>query len=229
MSIRKIKWLRRAFRFNYTVDDLKTLNEIPASTLRDSSKIVIVDNEIDKMQTVIESLRNNGYNVQTRTDVTSVSDIAPYDIVISDIQGVGQSIDSVEEGYGFIRQVSNLYPLKGIGVYSGVYFALKEPIEGMMLIQKDDSIQTWTENLDAKLRDIKDPAKMWKWIGKKLCENNVPSIVMAKIEDDYVDRVINNKSMDGFPSDRISDDSLMNILNLAVRTISLSVTASRLV
>jgi len=202
------------------------ISNIPISDLRQQSQIVIIDDKIEEMSHIVRGLRSNGFNIVTRKDVASIKDVASYDIVISDIQGVAQDIDGDEQGYGFIRQVSKNYPLKGVGVYSGISYTLKDGIEGLIVIQKDDSVQTWCDNLDAKLQEIKNPTEVWTWIAKKLVYNRISTRLIAKIEDDYVDRILNKKTMDGFPSSDLHNEGLTNTILAAARTISIGLRIS---
>lgn len=220
MNLRNIKLIRNLTNCPYTVDDLKLIPEMPIRELRQKSQIVIIDDQIDTMAEIVDGLRRNAFNVKTRKDVESVQDVEPYDIVISDVQGVATGLDQEEEGYGFIRQVAKNYPLKGIGVYSGISYTLKSPIPGMMVIQKDDGVQTWCDIIDSKLLEIKDPALIWAWMARKMVDGKIPAKTIAKVEDDYVYRVINNKSMEGFPSVNLGNESVVNSLSLAARMLS---------
>lgn len=223
MNLRKYKWLRKCGFPKYTVTELQNIPEMQISQLRKSASIVIIDDELEKMDRIIKGLRNLDFNIRDRKDVLAISDVESFDIVICDIQGVASGLHPDEEGFGFIRQVAKVYPNKGIGVYSGINYTLREGIEGMMVIQKDDNVTAWADQIDAKIKQIKHPAYVWKGIAKNLINHNVPAKILARIEDDYVDRVKNSKSWDGFPDIELENETLKLMMQSAIRMLPIAI------
>lgn len=219
MNLRRYKLIRRILQCPYSVTDARIIRSLTTNQLRESSKIVIIDDQIEEMSALIERLRSNKFNITPQNDITSLNDIEAYDIVIIDLQGVGKKIDPDEEGFGVIKQISKNYPEKGLGVYSGNNHKLKENIPGLMVIQKDGNNDHWTSIIDTKLENIKNPCHIWKFMACKLINNDVSAKIIAKIEDDYFDRIINNKSMDGFPDVESLDVDLTPYITLIAKAI----------
>lgn len=186
----------------YTCADLAPLNTLTGSMMN-SIKIAIVD---DEKFLFLDNLRNSGYNICQLSDVENIDSIAAYDIVISDVNGVGKKLDETGQGLALIRQIRRRYPNKELGIYSGATHKIPENIGGVMVFEKDDSLDAWKEKIDSLIKKMGDPTNVWKKLCHMYIDHGIPSKTIAKIEDDYVYRVLHKKNFESFPSEALHID-----------------------
>jgi hypothetical protein len=67
-------------------------------------------------------------------------------------------------------------------------------------------LDAWKDKIDSLILKIGDPMNVWKKLCHMYVDHSIPTKNIAKIEDDYVYRVINKKSFDNFPSDSLHID-----------------------
>lgn len=172
---------------------LKSPNSI--NELRKYANILVID---DNEFVPERFLRANGYQMQHKIDIDTIKDVAPYDIIMCDISGVGKKLGFEREGAFIIREIHANYPNKRIIAYSSnTYDASYNQFFSMadFVAPKDLGIDDWIGVLDDQVKKSVDPVKQWEKIRDYLLENNVSTLTIAKIEDKYVSAV-NKKSFD---------------------------------
>lgn len=205
MSLRKYRFIRSFFRNDYKITDLKTRHRLTNGTLsnRQCVKIAIIDDE-DVSEQLVECLRRKGFDITTITSIEHINLLSEFHVIISDVNGVAVKIDPQKQGLGLIMELSRLYPQKALAIYSGSTHKLNNLPEGVMVINKDDDIDTWTGKIDKLIEKVTDPIVIWKLIASNMVKAEVPASVMACIEDDFVCRVINKQDFSTFPDDNVN-------------------------
>ena len=143
-------------------------------------------------------LKANGYQIHHKTDIDTIKDVEPYDIVLCDISGVGKNLRYAKGGAFIIREIHANYPNKRIIAYTSytcdpdynIFLSIAD-----FVAPKDFGIDDWIGVLDDQVRRAIDPVNQWKKIRTYLLENDVSTLTIAKIEDKYVSAV-NNKDFD---------------------------------
>lgn len=77
---------------NHQVSDLKTvyaLKDEDLLKLRRQFEILFID---DDEIAYLDNLKNNGFNVTYKPDITDIKDVAAYNIIMCDINGVGKEL-----------------------------------------------------------------------------------------------------------------------------------------
>ncbi|WP_461811544.1 hypothetical protein [Faecalimonas sp.] len=157
-------------------------------------------------------LQANGYQMQHKTDIDSIKDVEPYDIILCDISGVGKKLGFVKEGAFIIREIHANYPNKRIIAYtSNTYDADYNQFFSMadFVAPKDLAIDDWINVLDEQIKKSIDPVNQWKKIRNYLLENEVSTLTIAKIEDKFVEAV-NSKNFDKLKIFVQGNDSKLN-------------------
>lgn len=134
-------------------------------------------------------LRANGYQISHKTDIDTLRDIEPYDIILCDISGVGRKLGYAKEGAFIIREIHANYPNKRVIAYTSYtykadynrFFSMAD-----FVATKDLGIDDWINVLDEQVKNSIDPVKQWIKIRDYLLENDVSTLTIAKIEDKYV-------------------------------------------
>lgn len=176
---------------------LKLPNSI-AELRKHVNMLVIDDNEF----TPESFLKANGYQIHHKTDIDTIKDVEPYDIILCDISGVGKKLGYTKEGAFIIREIHANYPNKRIIAYTSYtydpeynqFFSMAD-----FVAPKDFGIDDWINVLDEQVRKSIDPVKQWVKIRNYLMENEVSTLTIAIIEDKFV-AAVNNKSFDKLKS-----------------------------
>ena len=174
------------------IDDLKGDIRPPIATLRDKVKIVAIDDDGFEYAAV---LRQHGFKITVLNDITDISAIETYPIVISDIAGVGLSFQSPFHGAHVIAEIRKRYPNKYLIVCTGQrfdasynrFFALCDTS-----MSKDTESQDWVEALDDAIITCVDPVAQWKKARQVIVPHVSPSRLM-QLEDQYVRAVLKNR------------------------------------
>lgn len=114
-----MKWLNRIFKNrnrNLYSSALEMIEGSNISSLRKKTKILLVDDESDDIYQV---LKERQYDVYYKNDMTYAIEAEPFEIVIMDIRGVAQRLQSSMEGFTLACDVKKKYPLKKVCCYSG--------------------------------------------------------------------------------------------------------------
>lgn len=172
---------------------LKLPNSI--TELRKHVNMLVID---DNDFTPEPFLKANGYQINHKTDIDTIKDVEPYDIILCDISGVGKKLGYEKGGAFIIREIHANYPNKRIIAYTSYtynpdynqFFSMAD-----FVAPKDLGIDDWIDVLDEQVKKSIDPVNQWNKIRDYLIENNVSTLTIAKIEDKFVSAV-NDKNFD---------------------------------
>lgn len=187
-------------RKRLTINDLNTVASVYNRVQRDRFKIAIID---DEDFVYLERLRNLGFNITKYDDIHDLNMLESYDIIISDIKGVGKSFNSDVEGAFILHELKKKYPYKEFAAYTGSAFDIKinNYLSGIQIIKKDFSIEEWTSAIDLLIHKISNPKQIWKKMRATLLEKDIPLLDLVDLEDEFVDAIVNHGgNLENFPS-----------------------------
>jgi len=190
----------RRFWKKYFISDLKNIPLSPVGMRRDKCKIAVIDDDPFLYE---DKLRHLGFNLIVFADIDDVHQLEAYPVVISDIRGVGKRFQSEFGGAFLIQECKKIYPNKAYAVYSGSMQNLQivSMLQDVMVIKKDETIDNWTTYIDTMIDSLTNPVICWKKIRMLLLEQDMPLTSIARIEDEYVDVILNrNGDFSKFPS-----------------------------
>lgn len=160
------------FRKFHVINELSLSTQTFKPAQRGEFKIAIVDDEVFLY---LEQLRRLGFNITTYKDVTDLNMLSSYDVIISDIKGVGKDFNSEFEGAFLLRELKKKYPYKGFAAYTGSAFDIRINtfLVDIQIIKKDITIDEWCNAIDSLIRNISDPKTVWNRIRKDLLDKEV--------------------------------------------------------
>lgn len=168
----------------------RQLNKTQAD-LRGAVKIAVIDDE--KFQP-LANLKSYGYNITLFDDISKISEIEGFDIVLSDLMGVGAHFDKTIGGASVIKEIKANYPTKIVIAYtgaranSGEAIAAKEHCDHFL--KKDADLTEWSEMLDAFVQQVIDPYTMWLNARDGLLDLELDLRDVLKLEDAYVRSIL---------------------------------------
>lgn len=168
--------------------------------------ILIIDDEEFEY---LEHLRNHRFDVEYFEDLPSIESAANYEIILCDIQGVGKKFGSKYEGAHVISELRKKYPFKTIIAYTGYthdptynrFFAMAD-----FSVKKDIDGDDWIEKLDQAIKIAADPKDRWVKVRNHLLQHEVSLFEITKLENEYVNKLIEGKSLSDFPSKKLSSE-----------------------
>ena len=181
------------FEKKYKIEDLQNLSKSLVQP-RDSYKIAVIDDQ--KNLQLVKSLEQHDFFIKHYLDIKSLDEVIKYDIIVSDIEGVGKKFGSIFEGGHLIKEIRTRFPLKYIIAFSGKsffmdynqFFKLCDNVS-----TKNADITEWVAFLDIAINSVSDPIFIWTKARTQLIANNIPLEVIAKIENSYVKAIANRK------------------------------------
>lgn len=179
---------------NYTIDKFAHFAQ-DFTQLQRKSRIMIID---DEDVPYLEQLQKRNYNLYLKDDLHNITDVAEYDIVITDIKGVGRSFNENLEGGAIIKELKKHYPEKYIIVYSASQFDVNFNSTFQLadkVIKKDCDIEAWVEAIDEGIREYYNPQTAWKKTHKTLVDNNISTRKILKLEQAYVYSILKKKDI----------------------------------
>lgn len=173
----------------HTISDLADeagLNLPTIRELRKSVKVLVID---DNEFLYKETLQSNGYFVTRKNDISSIEEVAGFDIILCDITGVGIELGFTRGGASIIQEVRKNYPSKVIVAYTAhtydaefnQYFSIAD-----FVAPKEYSPDEWIDTLDMLLSKSINPINQWNRMRNDLLEKGVSTLTVAKIEDKFV-------------------------------------------
>lgn len=173
----------------YTIDDLAKIRD-KIKIDRTIYKIAVID---DNIFPVVDELRRHGFDVTTFTDVDHISVLKNYDVIISDIKGVGKKLGSKFEGAHLILEIYHQYPNKYLIAYSSStfnpsyneYFKLCDVTK-----RKNIDIQEWVKTLDEAVTCLNDPVFQWEKTRHVLMKQKIPIDYISNLEKAYSKSII---------------------------------------
>jgi hypothetical protein len=189
------------------LSDLKGDIRPPAATLREKVRIVAID---DEGFAYADVLRRHGFNITVLNDITDISAVESYQVVIADIAGVGLSFQSPFQGAHVIAEIKKRYTNKYLIAYTGQrfdasfnrFFALCDTT-----MSKDAESQDWVEALDEAIKVYVDPVAQWIK-ARQVILPHISPIRLLQLEDEYVRSILsktrpfqNERSLSNLPND----------------------------
>lgn len=192
---------------------------------RGSFKIAVIDDD----DFVYEGkLRKLGFNIDKYDDITNLEMVSAYNIIISDIKGVGKHFNSEFEGAFLLYELKKKYPFKAFAAYTSSSYDIRINtfLAGIEIIKKDSSIELWSEAIDSLISSVSNPKLVWNKMRKSLLDKDVSLLELERLEDEFVDRILNrNGDFTGFPSKKsskgISPDAIETISAISAGIIKL--------
>ena len=159
---------------------------------RKKVKICVVDDEgfdIDKVHSL-------GYiQVDRKLRFENIGDYEKYDIVLCDIEGVGNEFDSVRQGLAVAEQIKSVYPEKIVLIYSGknveAYGEMPANVDGVL--SKVESTTELVKQLDKYYKESIDPIMAWEKTRQQMLNAGIATKTIAIVEDQYCFSMIEKK------------------------------------
>ncbi|MBY5935181.1 hypothetical protein KUV51_19400 [Tateyamaria omphalii] len=155
--------------------------------LRSAVKIAVIDDE--KFQPY-SNLKSYGYDITLLHDISNTAEVSGYDIVLSDLMGVGAHFDQRIGGASLIKEIKTNYPTKIVIAYTGARANSAEAIAAKEycdhFLKKDEDLTAWSEMLDAYVKQVMDPYIMWLNAREGLLDQEIDIRDIVKLEDAYV-------------------------------------------
>jgi hypothetical protein len=211
------------FRNKYTISNLNTPTQKLQQIDRGRFKIAVVDNEPFVYE---DRLKAIGFNITKYDDVSNLDMLSSYNVIIGDIKGVGKSFNSEFEGAFVLKELKRRYPFKAFAAYTGSAYDIRinDLLNGVQIIKKDIDIDSWSNAIDALIKESCDPKIIWKKTRDILLSKDVNVNDVAKLENEYVDIILNKKGdFSHFPSEKnkkkLSADTVEIISTIAVKAV----------
>jgi len=168
-----------------SIDELTNLYPSKNEKSKKTVKIIIID---DSPFSKLAMLQNHDYNIKQIPDITDLSAVSDYQIVISDIRGVGSSFGSSIEGAHVLKRLKKEYPSKALCAYTGSAYDenITKALSGIKIIKKDATIDEWCDEIDSMIEDVSHPIKVWNKVRDLLLSKGVSTYQVALFEDLYV-------------------------------------------
>lgn len=179
---------------------LQTMNDLDKKSFSQSYnelkfkvKILIID---DQKFSFLDEMRNVGFNIQSITDLDDINLATAYDIIISDVRGVGIKLKYDYEGVGLIKALKKHFPYKEYGVYTGnnIDLEMTEFLEHVEMISKSFGKDDWEELLTKLVKKVINPKEIWRKMRSYMFESNVPLYDILLLEHKYVNMVNNGQT-----------------------------------
>lgn len=179
------------FRKNKLDKVIKISKNKAISKLKEQVKILIVDD--NKPSDLIDILRERGYKIYYKENISYQIETEPFDIILLDIRGIASVYGSIDEGFGFALDLKKDYPEKVVVSYSGesgrnISERINE-IDGF--ISKDTSADIWCSKLNEYIKRYCTVEYQWDAIAKKLKYNGIDDNTISSVKDEFI------KSFDG--------------------------------
>jgi len=202
------------------LDDLTSIRG-SVQVKRTEIQIAVID---DKIFPPIEELRRHEFNITFFNDIESINLLADFDIVITDIKGVGKYLGSILEGAHLIEEIHKQFPHKYLIAYSGSRFDMTLNKYFNMCDEqkkKDTDVHEWTTTLDKAISCINDPIFQWEKTRLILMKQKFPSEYISKLEKAFAKSVA-KKNSKYLRKEIISNKSFSEIplVSIAVESIS---------
>ncbi|EKN4811459.1 hypothetical protein [Yersinia intermedia] len=200
------------FGKRYKIDDLNSIG-ISGSDNRDERskiKIAIIDDEDIPF---LNSLRNSGYNIQHYRDVDNFNMLSDYQIVISDIDGVGQSFSSEYQGAYIIKELKRLFPDKYlIAMSSKIYnLSFTEILSNAdVKINRDVNVDIVSEKLNIAIKEISSVKNRWLRVRAQLInEHFIDLYDVWSMEQDVIKSILTKEN-------KIDSDKIVKLFGSVV-------------
>jgi ActR/RegA family two-component response regulator len=201
LKMNKRIYFRRLFHERvrpYSIPQLKqhlrTRPRPRPNDIRQNIKILVID---DKTFTPLTNLQRHHFYITHWEDIPSIEGVVPFQVVLSDIDGVGLSINPQQQGVGVIAELRRNFPEKYVIAYTGKgSSALTERAIQIAddFLKKDADIEDWVIALDRAVEAVTNPVFAWKRTCLELLKADVSPYEIALMEDIFVASIINNEN-----------------------------------
>lgn len=199
----------KSYRTLATLRNSNAINSFKDSdeARRKKVSIGVID---DKTFEAKQNLENLGYNITFLSDPQRLNVVVPHHIILCDLQGVGQQLDTKKQGAFIIGEIKRNYPEKFVVAYTGGTLDHQVAREAMdradSFQRKDANIEEWRDKLDDMIQRLLDPVEVWKRQRIALANTDADTLDILKLEDAYVTSVLRK------------DHSAESAFNLAVNS-----------
>ncbi|MCG3164484.1 MAG: hypothetical protein POELPBGB_00238 [Bacteroidia bacterium] len=213
------------FKKHYKLEDISFIgNSVQIN--RSSIKIAVIEDNIFEN---LEQLRTHNFNITIFSDIENLNTLLDFEVIISDIRGVGKHFGSKLEGAHLIQEIHNKYPNKYLIAYSAStfnptynqYFKLCDETK-----RKSGDVNDWVKSLDSAIKNIKDPLYQWEKTRQILIKNRVAIDVISNLERAYIKSFLKKKSKylikEAEESKSISDSPVVKIAIESITSFSAS-------
>lgn len=134
---------------------LKEISNDDFEKIKFNARIAFVD---DEELSHIKRLQNDGYNITSYSDIENIDDFVrkKYNVVVLDIQGIGQNIAPKSEGWGILKYLKNNHPHIVVIMFTGAEWSITkykdEASEADDFIGKDVDFLDFKAKLDDGIR-----------------------------------------------------------------------------
>lgn len=187
------------------ISDLHTPNRALNKLKRENVKMVLVD---DAQFPYYDLLRQHKFNIDTLNDVTSLTTLEAYDVILCDLNGVGKKLSETYQGAYLVKEIYKRYPFKIIISYTGISFDARynEYLKyADFSVKKDVESEVWVEKLDMAIDMLSNIEKRWIRVRNYMLDNNVSLFNVMLLEDNLV-KSIEDGEKDKFPSSKLITD-----------------------
>lgn len=196
-----LSWLPLNPFKTYTLEDLKARGfdkPISHEKAKNKYRIACIDDNVFGEVTL---LQNNGINILHLRDLSDMSHVVQFDIILCDIDKVGRYFDPVNgTGVDLMEMIRARYPAKYVIGYSGLV-ARKADIKALLekarqigddFVVKESSIpiKTWISIINKSFDAVSNPVANWSRIRKKMVLLDTEGNTFTKLEDIYVRAIL---------------------------------------
>lgn len=208
--------LKNIFSRNYCTKDLRDFIKNKQNSIQGNlpkhCKILIIDDDVDEStkqypfkEEINFLIQQRGCEISTKLDLDNLIDAAGYNIIISDINGVGKKLGG-EKGNGIwlLNQIRNQYPDKLYILYTdydqGVRRINRAKETANEIWDKSELLDNYTKNGEDGIADriqnamqlFADPVRRWEQLRSQMFNIDVSIHKIAKLESAYVKSIIKN-------------------------------------
>lgn len=184
------------------ITELQTPNRALNRVNREDVKMVLID---DEQFPYLGLLKQHKFNIDTLNDVTSLTTLEAYDVILCDINGVGKNFSEKYQGAYLVKEIYKRYPFKIIISYTCLNFDARynEYLKyADFSIKKDNESEEWVEKLDMAIDMVSNIEKRWIRIRDYLLDNNISLYNVMLLENNLVCSIENGEKK-GFPSTKL--------------------------
>lgn len=180
----------------YVYEDMYTIGMLKEKKIssdihidRSNLKICVLDDEgfdINKIYAL-------GYKqVERKLRFENIEDYEKYDIILCDIEGIGNEFDPTHQGLAVAEQIKDQYPEKIVLIYSGknveAYGELPPNIDGAL--NKVESTTELVKSIEKYYKESMDPYIVWEKTRQRMLDSGISTKTVAVIEDRFCKSIL---------------------------------------
>lgn len=186
-----------------TIAELHTPERVMNKIKREDVNMVLID---DEQFPYLELLKQHKFNIDTLNNITSLTTLDGYDVILCDLNGVGKNYSEKFQGAYLVKEIYKRYPFKIIISYTGISFDARynEYLKyADFSVKKDVESEVWVEKLDMAIDMLSNIEKRWERVRDYLLTNNVSLYDVMLLEDNLA-HSIEDQRKDRFPSNTLT-------------------------